>query len=390
MKKISLIISAALAAIVSLVSCDNKENTGYEGTNYIYLSTEGASTLYLGTEDVLKVDVMLTKTLTEDVELTFASEGLDKFGKLEGNPLTIRAGEKKGAVTIKLLEGKTIEKNTQFSLGLDATAPVPENVKLKAPFTFNIAPLSVRPLTKEQEELLATFAQKSGVDLTKYIGVVNVSTKINGFSGEEPIEKTITGTTQIGLSKDSCADSIKLDMLANAMGLEAYMYEYLKSLTINNNAYWFPEEYASPCYKVLVDAIKWTNESEEVFIMKLPNINIDQHAAVRFLEDSIDEYEDVITKVPFTYSFTAYEREVAALPSIDIENVEGGWGYDCTVNPAYHLNSSNIAVDDYEAGNWIESTAVISNEKLEFSFCLLAGANDSDYTRVVATYTPVK
>ena len=78
--------------------------------------------------------------------------------------------------------------------------------------------------------------------------------------------------------------------------------------------------------------------------------------------------------------------------------VDEYWDESATANPAYHLNCDNIKTDEYEPGynestdeyysiNWVESTASISAEKLEFTFCLY-NYNDYDYSKVVATYTP--
>lgn len=113
--------------------------------------------------------------------------------------------------------------------------------------------------------------------------------------------------------------------------------------------------------------------------------------SVSFVGDGVDQYGDSINIVPFGYSFSAYDRELAAIA--DGTLVKGDeWYTDATANPAYHLNISDITEDMYELegdGNWIAPTATITAESLVFTFCAdVYGA--SDYFRVVATYTPNK
>jgi len=79
MKRI-LMFGCMIAAMAGLTACDD-ENTGkggYEGVNYIYLSTqEGKTTLYETDSDPLVVEVMLTAALEEDLSLNFALTGTE-------------------------------------------------------------------------------------------------------------------------------------------------------------------------------------------------------------------------------------------------------------------------------------------------------------------------
>ena len=126
--------------------------------------------------------------------------------------------------------------------------------------------------------------------------------------------------------------------------------------------------------------------------MSLDGIALDQQKNISFLGEFIpdpDYPEDVYVHVPFTYSFTAYDRELAAIKAGQLVHDED-WAYDATANPAAHLNNDDVTEDAYEGGNWIEASASISNESLVFTFCFYGTDLDSDYTRVVATYTPNK
>ena len=96
MKKF-LMLGCMLAAMAGFTACedDNTGNGGYEGINYIYLSTqEGKTTLYETDTDPIVVEVMLTAALQEDLVLSFAINGTEGVVSIEGNPVTIKAGEK--------------------------------------------------------------------------------------------------------------------------------------------------------------------------------------------------------------------------------------------------------------------------------------------------------
>lgn len=114
-------------------------------------------------------------------------------------------------------------------------------------------------------------------------------------------------------------------------------------------------------------------------------IALDAAGNINFTRESVDEYDDVSTVVPFDFYFSAYEREKVA--ELDIEE-----GSDATANPYMHLNTYDIAEDSYEtegAGFWVKAEASISEKEMKFTFCLdYNGA--SDYIKVVATYTPNK
>ena len=69
MKKIS-ILGCIAAALMMLAGCEQTGKDGYEGTNYIYLESEGGKTSLLGVNDnPITVNVILTKSLKEDQEI---------------------------------------------------------------------------------------------------------------------------------------------------------------------------------------------------------------------------------------------------------------------------------------------------------------------------------
>ena len=392
-----LMFGCILAAMAGFISCedDNNGNGGYEGVNYIYLTSQnGKTTIYETDEEPLVIDVMLTAALEKDLTLTFALTGTEGVVSIEGNPVTIKAGEKTGSFNVVSKNANVLEETANYTVALDASTVLPENVELKESLSFVVTPVIVEEQdpTDEKTALLNAYKESTGIDLTKYIGLVNVSTVITGTDPDsgEPLEpRTMNGKTLIELSESATAEAPVLNMTTNAMGIEDYMYQILRSVTVDNDDYWYGE-YTMPCYATLMTALNWNKTSEEVFSMSLDGITFGAEGAIEFLGQGLNQYEEEITIVPFDYSFTAYDRELAAIESGDFNPSEDpDWMYDATANPYYHLNCDDITEDWYEMdGNWIEASASVSETALTFTFCVYACSLDSDYTRIVATYTP--
>ena len=395
MKKL-LMFGCILAALAGFTACEPETGNGdgYEGINYIYLSSkDGKTTLYETDTDPLVVEVMLTAALQEDLVLTFAVTGTEGVVSLEGNPVTIKAGEKTGSFNIVSNNANVLEATANFTVALASEVTLPENVELKDALAFVVTPVIVEEQdpTDETTALLNAYKEATGIDLSKYIGVVNVSTVITGTDPEtyEPLDPvTVTGKTVIELSESATAETPVLKMTANPMGIQDYMYQILRSVTVDY-ADWY-EEWAGESYATLMNAINWSKTSEEVFSMSLDGITFNADKSVDFLGTYVDEYEEECTHVPFEYSFTAYDREVAAIEEGVINPAEDDeWAWDATANPAAHLNNSDIMTDWFEGGNWIEASASVSETALTFTFCVYACWLDADFTRIVATYTPL-
>ena len=387
-----------LAAMLGFTACEPQTDNGegYEGINYIYLSSqEGKTTIYENDTTPLIMEVMLTAALKEDLALTFAITGTEGVLSLTSNPVTIKAGDKTASFGIVSNNANLLEASTNFTVTLAADVVLPENVELKEAFAFVVTPMVVEEQepTDEKALILNAYKEATGIDLSKYIGVVNVSTVITGSDPEsgEPLEpRTVTGKTLIELSESATAEAPVLKMTANPMGIEDHMYQVLRSVTVEDDLFWCSEdEWALPCYKTLMTTINWDRTTEEVFSMSLDGITFGAEGAIDFLGTTLDLYEEEITIVPFDYSFTAYDRELAAIADGSLDpSADPDWAPDATANPYYHLNYDDISVDWYEGGNWIEASASISETSLTFTFCVYACILDWDYTRIVATYTP--
>lgn len=393
MKRI-MMFGCVIAALAGFTACndDNTGNGGYEGINYIYLSTqEGKTTLYETDSDPLVVEVMLTAALEEDLSLNFALTGTEGVVTLDGNPVTIKAGEKTASFNVVSNNANVLDAAANYTVALAGDVVLPENVELKEALAFVVSPMTLEALTDAQKAILEAYKTSTGVDLSKYIGVVNVSTVITGTDPDtyEPLDpRTVTGKTLITLSESATAEAPVLKMLTNAMGIEDHMYQILRSVTVDADDYWYGE-YTLPCYATLMNTLGWSKTSEEVFTMSLDGITFGADKSVEFLGDGLSQYEDEITIVPFDYYFTAYEREKAAIADGSLDpSADPDWAYDATADPYYHLNCDDITEDLYEGGNWIEASASVSDSALTFTFCVYGCYLDGDYTRIVATYTP--
>ena len=398
------VLFSALMAALALVSCTKEDNNNdYKGSNYVYLSSDN-TTIYQSTDNVIDVSVDLTKSIDKDVDLTFVVSGKEGLVTLEGNPVHIPAGTKSASLTIAVdKSAELISEAAVLNLNLAETAQNGDLV-LKAPFTFSVVPMSAESLNDNQKALLANYKAKTNIDLSPYVGLVKVKTTILtiDYASEEPIKKDFEGYSVITINEEaSVNDSLSLDMTTNPMGIQDYAHKVYRSLTIENDEFWF-DQYSSPSYKTLVDKLNWTRNSEEVFSMSLKNVNF--HAdgkTINYTHTFIDEPEpgedpdmvdDPITKVPFEFGYTAWDREQALIASGEFNpSADPEWAYDATSNPNAFINTSNISVDDFEAqnGHWIyPCKAELTAEGLQFTFCMLMGTNDSDYTKVIATYIP--
>lgn len=388
MKKIFL-FGCITAALLSLAGCEETGND-FTGTNYIYLETkDGKTTLFETDSEPLTVEVMLTKALEDDLQITFELAGPEGVVELSGNPLTVKAGEKTASFSVVSLNANVLESSATYRIGISSL--LPEGVQLKEPLQFVVSPMTSEALTDEQKAILDAYKTTSGVDLAKYIGAVNVSVEYVGFDNENevPLDPvTFTGKTLITLSESSTSELPVLKMLSNPMGIQDKMYATLRAMTVESSD-WCDAEYY-PDNTGLMNAINWNAESQEVFSMSLDGIKVNADKTIEFLGTGADQYGDEIVIVPFEYDFTAFEREKKAVADGTFVKQEE-YAFDCTANPAYHVNNTTIEYDycEYgEEGNYVEASASVSDESMIFTFCVYMCNNDYDYTRIVATYTP--
>lgn len=384
MKKLLYPAIAALMA-AGLVSCEETDNGGFQGTNYINL-TAATSEIYTK-DDALNVEVKLTTKLQSDLTLEFVVNDTENILEIKNNPLTIKAGSLSASISINLKEDAELTETTDYVLSLSEDCVLPEKVAFAGEFDLTVYPTNLAvELTDDLKAVIAAYKTSTGVDLEKYLGWVNVSTHYEGvnYFTEEPEDEMYNTKTFITLSEASTAEQPVLCMEINAMGLQNKFNRQLRERTVENEEYWLDEN-ALPCYKTLMDAINWTKDSKETFNAGLGDIKIN-NTEIEFLGTGEDSYGDEITIVPFDFYFSAYDRELNTEIKKDDE-----WYPDATANPVLHLNSSNILLEEEDAEEeeyYVEPVANISGTEMKFTFCI---AGDGAYlNRVVATYTPIK
>ena len=389
-----------LTAAVASTACNEEKATGYSGTNKIYLSAENNNAVIVESDNTpLKVEVTLTSTVETATTLNFRLEDdTQELLSLEGNPVTIAAGEKSATFQVVSNVKNLLTESTYITVGIDA-AQLPAGMELAEALRIRVNPNPAVPeLTEEQKALLAGYKEKYGVDLTAFLGVMKCQTTLNipgnGTTNEFSTPKTeeIPGQTVITLSEESTAEQPVLKMVDNPMGLTEHLYWVFRQNTIDDDEYWnsTDEDYASPSNKKLMEIIDWTPTSEETFNVSLDGIKCTNLSATSadldILGEVEDSYGDPMTVVPFSYSFSAWDRQKKLLDEGDAEMQEiydqGG-----IANPAYYLFSSSVDEDGYGNKTWLESKGHIDFEKGEMTFqFLIDHAYAYDYTIVHVTY----
>lgn len=407
MKKLHLFLMIGLLA--SLFSCEDKNN-GYKGTNYIYLSTQDSPVIIESdTEAMITIDVDLTASLKEDVILNFEFiEEPSQILKMEGNPVSIKAGEKKASFKILSNNKNILSAEQNIKIGINVLPD--ENLELKEQLTIKVKPdPQVPELTDAQKTMIEGYKEKFGINLYDYIGVVPCTVKILSPAGGSleafvsEYEKNITGKTVITLSEKATADKPILKMVDNPMGLEEYLYDIFKKETILNKESWVLGESPRTNYECMMAAINLTATSEETFEVTLDNLEMDfTNKTVKFVSTVLDSYESEIGGIDYQIKYSAWDRlKAMADKGLSIETESGQDGakvnelvtdlisYGVTLEPFYFLRYSDINEDTWgnEPSDWIAPTAVIDTEakqiKYEFTFDHYSAGG---YTRIYLTY----
>ena len=390
-----------LTAAVASTACNEEKATGYSGTNKIYLTAENNNAVIVESDNTpLKVEVTLTSTVETATTLTFRLENdTQELLHLEGNPVTIAAGEKSASFQVVSNEKLLLKESTYITLGIDA-AQLPANMELAEALRIRVDPSpAITDLTEEQKALIEGYKEKYGFDLNDFLGVMQCQTQLNipggGTTNEfsTPEIRNLTGLTVITLSEESTADTPVLKMTYNPMGLTEYLYWVLRQNTVDDDETWtqMGEESAN---QRLMDRIGWTATSEETFNVTLDGIkcqNItDSGADLDILGEVENSLGDPMIAVPFEFSFSAWNRQKERLEKgdADMQEIYDMGGY---ANPTFYLiayGCSQADAEDCGFSEWHESKGHIDFEKGEMTFeFIFAHAYSGDYTIVNVTYT---
>lgn len=369
-------IITLLLALMSSCNKEDNELKGYTGENKIVLLSESAAFMQDNGTDELLVNVHLVNRIQEDVTLVFALDNnilnQQPIATLDNPTISLKAGEKKGVLKIKSTARQVLDSEHKITLKLIKNS---SSIPLNKEYNFIVTPIKkTQELTDKQIELLDGYKRK-GLDLYPLIGDIEVKTTIN-FPGNgnletlyKPYTSQVKGYTSITLSDMSTPEQPVLKMTSNPMGMESYLYELFRQLTIDDLEFWTQH----PSAQQVMSLINLSTTTKEIFEVELDDIVINlKTKQITYTSILKTQYDDEYTAVPFQFKYSAWDRLKKLLDEgnpLAIENTEMGG----SVNPYIYLNTSTVAEDDYgagEFGNYRDTSAKLTDTSLHFQFVM--------------------
>ena len=401
--KLCKILLALAIAVVSLASCSESADSNEQMTNYVTLSVEGESAMTEDNEDGLVVNVSMAYSLDHDVSVQLALTGDEKGAvKLDKNTVTLPAGKK--TASVKVVSNKANVLLTQEVVNVVVSSCSDANMKaLDAKgVVLTIKPNAAVPeLTAEQLALIKGYKDNLGIDLTKVLGIVDVTTTVTYGNDDKDAEnngndtRVFNGKSVVTLSDKATNDKPVLKMISNPMGMESYMYDRLLRCTTEEPDGYFD---ADPINTALLSVVNY-NKSTESFSAVLDNITLNTDGTLNFTA-----VEDDKTIVPFEYNYSVWTRINEMANAGNTVNVNEGSTYVeysikdlleqySTFCPAKYLGNTDISIDAYGAtpSNFVLPSAKydFNNNTMNFEFAWDYGNGSylNDYVRINANYT---
>lgn len=385
MKKTLFMFMALLSVMVAFTSCSSDDdNNSQTQSNGVSMTVSGSSSIAEDDTEGITVDVMLAYAPTSQQTITLSLTGNDNdVARIDPTVLTISAGQKTAQFKIfsnnksLLLENCVLTVNATFSdnnMKLSGSAP-----------QVTITPKADMPaLTDAQKQLIEGYKTKYGIDLTKVLGKIKVSSTVT-FNDDDKATynegndtKEYTGATIITLSDEATADKPVLKMTSNPMGLTTFLYDMLRKQTVDDNEYFMQMPYNSAVMAALnYDATK------ETFEVTLDGIAIDPTTGnLDFTAVRLNEYEEPITIVPFDYTYSVWERlksKAEAGESVTVDDGEEQASYTLTelindygvtLNPSVYLGTTTIDTNYWENNLYVTPSGKIDfkNGSMTFTF----------------------
>lgn len=183
------------------------------------------------------------------------------------------------------------------------------------------------------------------------------------------------------------------------MGMGSYIYEVFRKVTTEDKDFFMQ----MPVSAAVLQAVAY-DYPQETFNVTLDGITLNRDGTLNFTSQMEDEYGDEVTKIPFDYKFSAWERmKKMADEGKTVEVDEGGTTAEYalsdllqqigTLNPSYYLGNSDIAADAYgnEPSNYVTPMGKVDFKAgvMEFVFPWDFGAGGflSDYINIHVVYT---
>ena len=394
---------ALAIAVVSLASCSESADSNEQMTNYVTLSVEGESAMTEDNTEGLVVNVSMAYTLDHDASVQLSLTGDEKEAvKLSSNKVTIPAGKK--TASVKVLSNNANVLSIQEVVNVVVSSCSDANMK---PMDTKGIALTIKPntmvpeLTAEQLALIKGYKDNLGIDLTKVLGIVDVTTTVTYGNDDKDAEnkgndtRVFNGKSVITLSDKATADKPVLKMISNPMGMESYMYDRLLRCTTEEPDGYFD---ADPINTALLSVVNY-NKSTESFSAVLDNITLNTDGTLNFTA-----VEDDKTIVPFEYNYSVWTRINEMANAGNTVNVNEGSTYVeysikdlleqySTFCPAKYLGNTDITIDAYGAtpSNFVLPSAKydFNNNTMNFEFAWDYGSGSYlyDYVRIKANYT---
>lgn len=403
MKKILFALMGMVA--LALTSCSDDDNEkGDDIQNFWTLTLENKDLYDTDTEGV-KVTVTLAYTAAQDFTLTpllVADEALE--GAFEVNPgtVTIATGEKTAEFYVRATGNKVVSEAGSIRVSLDSA----DGLRAGDGLTIHVSPSVKVELNDRQKALVETWLTNYGFDVRPFLGNLTVRTSIN-FSDDDKAQfndnnNELTyadGISAITISDQATEEKIVLKMMSNPMGMQAFIRNMFGAVTVYDEEYW--QEY--PVAQALLTLVDDTDPA--TMTVTLDGIVLDPATgSLDFTTVVVDDYDEEITIVPFTYDYPAWnilKQKAEAGEEVEVDEYETMVSYpvaelieqDGTLNPEFYLGNSNIATDVYEhePSNFTAPVAAfnLENGTMTFSFAWDFGAGSwlYDYVNVNVTYT---
>ena len=402
----NLKITIALFSLMLWVACGENVDTTERMSNYVMLTAKGETSF---TEDVaegIEVNAMMAYRMDKDVSVRLRIEGDDKNAvKTDKDTLVFKAGTKTASFRVLSNQKSLLAVQEVIRVVIDSCSD-PKMTPFGNGVNITVKPnAEIPPLTDEQLKLIAGYKDQLGIDLTRMMGVSNCTVTIKFGNDDKEAwnegkdTRTFIGKSIITLSDKATAETPVLKMVGNPMGMGSYIYEVFRKVTTEDKDFFMQ----MPVSAAVLQAVAY-DYPKETFNVTLDGITLNRDGTLNFTSQMEDEYGDEVTKIPFDYKFSAWERmKKMAAEGKTVEVDEGGTTAEYalsdllqqigTLNPTYYLGNSNIATDAYgnEPSNYVTPMGKVDFKAgvMEFVFPWDFGAGGflSDYINIHVVYT---